>query len=542
MTISDVLIQEARAWMSQDPDPETRAELEALIETQDLNEIEKRFSSRIGFGTAGLRGELGAGPNRMNRVLVSQAAAGLGEFLVENFTEPAVVIGYDARKNSDVFARDSAEILSGLGIKTFLFESLAATPLLAFAVRELGCSAGVMVTASHNPPGDNGYKVYEASGSQIVSPVDKQISEKIEHFSTTRILAELKRSEDYIPVPAEVRSRYASLAAALYRGLEGDSELKILYSAMHGIGSSFIREIFELAGLPKLFEVQSQAEPDGKFPTVAFPNPEEPGAMDQSLETAAAIGADLILVNDPDADRLAVSFRQADGTIRSLSGDELGLLLGEEIARRTNEAGKNGALACSIVSGAPLKQVAEHYGLDYQETLTGFKWISRVENLVFGYEEALGYCVDPENVGDKDGLSAAVVVTDIAIRLAKAGSNLEKHLEELSNRYGHVATGQISIRVEDLSVIRELMKKIRSSPPAAIAGVETTFTDLSLGTERLAPTDGLRFDLADGRRVIVRPSGTEPKLKCYLLAKADSTESAKAQLESLREAMKELLS
>ena len=541
MTQLETLIQQARSWIDQDPDVETVAELEKLISESDEAGLLDRFGQRIGFGTAGLRGLLGAGPNRMNRVLVAQAAAGISKYLKENFDDPSVVIGYDARKNSDVFAKDSAQIFAGFGIRAFLFPELAATPLVAYAVRNLGASAGVMVTASHNPPGDNGYKVYDFSGSQIISPMDAEIAKHIDEFARSGSVAALTRSESFVEVPTSVRAGYLQSVSGLLNKHSERKNIKIVYSAMHGVGASFIQEIFKLSGLAEPAQVLSQQQPDGKFPTVSFPNPEEPGAMDASLAKAKEQQADLVLVNDPDADRLAVAFRQADGGYQQLTGDQLGLILGEEMASRASREGRTGSLACSIVSSSAISKVAEHYGFGFEQTLTGFKWVSRVPNLIFGYEEALGYCVDWGQVRDKDGLSAALIVADIASALAKQGYTLGDQLEKLMQRYGYFATGQISIRVTDLTVISDLMKKLRTNPPAQIAGVAAVFEDLNQGSGLLPATDALRFKLQDGRTVIVRPSGTEAKLKCYLQAVSDNEAQSNKLLAELEAAMRQVL-
>ena len=541
MTQLETLIQQARNWIDQDPDAETVAELEKLISGSDEAGLADRFGQRIGFGTAGLRGLLGAGPNRMNRVLVAQAAAGISKYLKENFDDPSVVIGYDARKNSDVFAKDSAQIFAGFGIRAFLFPELAATPLVAYAVRNLGASAGVMVTASHNPPGDNGYKVYDFSGSQIISPMDAEIAKHIDEFAKSGSVAALARSESFVEVPTSVRTGYSQSVSGLLNKHSERKSIKIVYSAMHGVGASFIQEIFKLSGLAEPAQVLSQQQPDGKFPTVAFPNPEEPGAMDESLATAEDQQADLVLVNDPDADRLAVAFKKADGGYQQLTGDQLGLILGEEMASRASREGRTGSLACSIVSSSALSKVAEHYGFGFEQTLTGFKWVSRVPNLIFGYEEALGYCVDWGQVRDKDGLSAALIVADIASALANQGYTLGDQLDKLMQRYGYFATGQISIRVTDLTVISDLMKKLRTNPPTQIAGVAAVFEDMNQGSSSLPATDALRFKLQDGRTVIVRPSGTEPKLKCYLQAVSDNEAQSKKLLAELEAAMRQVL-
>ena len=545
--MSSQLFEAARSWAAQDPDSETRAELLALIEAGDAAAIESRMGARLDFGTAGLRGELGAGPNRMNRVLVAQAAAGIRDYVNEHFKNDAsVVIGFDGRINSAIFARDSAEIFAAAGISTMLFDGVVPTPVLAFAGKHLNTSAAIMVTASHNPPRDNGYKVYLGGtngGSQIISPTDAEIAAKIRAVAESQTFDEIPKSNNFELIGDEIRQAYVAETASLTGEIENGDSLKIVYTAMHGVGWRVTQDLFNAVGLPQPFTVDEQLLPDGNFPTVAFPNPEEPGAMDLSFAKAREVGADLILANDPDADRLAIGVPDStthDGW-RRLTGDEIGLLLGHEIAKRAVAENKSGTLACSIVSSSALSKVAEHFGLGYRETLTGFKWISKVPNLLFGYEEALGYCVDPQHTPDKDGISAALIATNLATELAAQGKTITSHLAELGALYGHYATGQISIRVTDLSVIANIMRNLRSQPPSNIDGVAAKFTDLAIGSAELGATDGLRFDLADGRRVIVRPSGTEPKLKCYLQAVGDSKQAATAALASLNDAMKEIL-
>lgn len=542
MTHLEDLLIKASTWQAQDPDPETRGELDELIASANETELAARFDSRLSFGTAGLRGELGAGPNRMNRVLVAQAAAGLGRYLKANFDYPSCVIGFDARKNSDVFAKDSAEILTALGVRVFLFDSLAATPMVAYAVRELGCSAGVMVTASHNPPADNGYKVFDHTGSQIISPVDVEIAKEIENFAATESVSDLVRSDAYSKVQQSVIEDYLQGVSGLVNMHSERKRLNVVYSAMHGVGASFFDKIFLGAGLGPVIQVESQKVPDGTFPTVAFPNPEEKGAMDESLATAEAKDADLVLVNDPDADRLAVAYKNSEGQFIQLSGDELGLLLGDEMASRAKREGVQGSLACSIVSSSALEKVAEHYGLTFVQTLTGFKWIGRVPNLIFGYEEALGYCVDWKRVRDKDGLSAGIIVADLATSLAAQGYTIGDQLKKLNERYGYFATEQISIRVSDLSIIKSLMARMRSEPIKELDGSKVTFKDFSEVSNGLPATDAIQLDLEDGRRVIVRPSGTEPKLKCYLQAVSTDEAVAHEGLANLKQAMQEVLS
>ena len=547
------LIAAASAWADQDPDVETRAELEELIDKRDVAALSSRFDGRLEFGTAGLRGELGAGSNRMNRVLVAQAAAGIAKFLLtqpefnSDVEPPSVVIGFDGRINSAVFARDSAQIFAGAGIRAYLFDGVVPTPVLAFAGKHLNTSAAVMVTASHNPPRDNGYKVYlggSNGGSQIISPTDKIIAQHIAEIAKTKTFNEINKSDKFEMVGDELRQAYVAETAALTGEVIDGDQVRIAYTAMHGVGWHIVESLFESVGLVKPETVTAQLLPDGKFPTVAFPNPEEPGAMDLALEVGRDRHADLILANDPDADRLAIAIKDASSKsgFRQLTGDEVGLLLGDEMARRAVADRRSGNLACSIVSSSALAKVAEHYGFGFRETLTGFKWISKVPDLIFGYEEALGYCVDAEHTPDKDGISAALIVADLANRLAAQGKTIGDRLDDLGKLYGHYATGQISIRVTDLTVISDLMRKLREQTPTNIDGSAAAFRDLALGGNGLAPTDGVRFDLSDGRRVIVRPSGTEPKLKCYLQAVGSSKDEAQAKLASLNAAMKAILS
>jgi len=538
------LLQLATAWLEQDPDPVTREELEKLITARDEDALRQRFGARLAFGTAGLRGELGAGPNRMNRVLVAQAALVLANFLKQHFagTKPSVAIGFDGRINSDVFARDSAEIMAAAGIEVLLFDDYVPTPLLAFAVKHRNLSAGVMVTASHNPPRDNGYKVYLGGangGGQIISPTDSQIAHEIDLVAATQTLGEMARSQKIEVGGLEVREAYLNQTAQLVHGVDALPPIDMVFTAMHGVGWATLKALFERAGLALPAVVAKQNVPDGRFPTVAFPNPEEPGAMDLAFELATESGADIVIANDPDADRMAVGLPSPDW--HRLTGDQIGLILGDWAASNAVARGAKGNLACSIVSSSALSKVAVHYGLGFVETLTGFKWITKVENLIFGFEEALGYCVDPQHTPDKDGISASLVMATIATELAADGKTVFDLLDQLAERYGHFATGQISIRVSDLSIISNTMMRLRNQPPTIIDGVSAHCTDLALGSEKLPPTDGLRFDLADGRRVIVRPSGTEPKLKCYLQAEADSHDGAAKALANLESAMRALL-
>ncbi|WP_328679736.1 phospho-sugar mutase [Streptomyces sp. NBC_01261] len=505
----DELIARARTWLAEDPDADTRDELAKLIDAGDVAELAERFSGTLQFGTAGLRGELGAGPMRMNRAVVIRAAAGLAAYLKQHgATDGTVVIGYDARHKSADFARDTAAVMVGAGLKAAVLPRPLPTPVLAFAIRHLGAIAGVEVTASHNPPRDNGYKVYLGDGSQIVPPADAEIAAEIEAVNSLHDVARPDTGWELLDdavLDAYLARTDAVLAPASPR------TARTVYTAMHGVGKDVLLAAFARAGFPEPVLVAEQAEPDPDFPTVAFPNPEEPGAMDLAFERARASDPDLIIANDPDADRCAVAVK-ADGDWRMLRGDEVGSLLAAHLVRR----GARGTFAESIVSSSLLGRIAEKAGLPYEETLTGFKWIARVEGLRYGYEEALGYCVDPDGVRDKDGITAALLITELASELKAEGRDLLDLLDDLAVEHGLHATDQLSVRVEDLSVIADAMRRLREQPPTALAGLAVTKSeDLSEGTEQLPPTDGLRYTL-DGARVIVRPSGTEPKLKCYL--------------------------
>ena len=502
----------AEAWLAEDPDPDTRAELQALLEAGDTAGLTDRFGASLEFGTAGLRGALGAGPNRMNRVVVIRAAAGLASY-VKAHGGAGVVVGYDARHKSDVFARDTAEVMAGAGLRAFLLPRQLPTPVLAFAIRHLGVDAGVMVTASHNPPQDNGYKVYLGDGSQIVPPADAEISAEI---AAVGPLATVPRSDDWQTLDDDVVEAYLDRVTGLVDPAS-PRDLRIAYTPLHGVGRDVVIAAFQRAGFDPLAVVARQADPDPEFSTVAFPNPEEPGAIDLAVAAAVEHQADIVLANDPDADRCAVAVPDPQSTTgwRMLRGDEVGALLATHLVRRFPDL--SGTFAASIVSSSLLGRIAAAHGLGYVETLTGFKWISRVEGLRYGYEEALGYCVDPAGVRDKDGVSAALLMAELAATLKAEGRGLTDLLDDLAREHGLHATDQLSVRVDDLSLIEDAMARLRAEPPTALGGraVEQA-EDLLEGTETLPPTDGLRYRLADGGRVVVRPSGTEPKLKGYL--------------------------
>ncbi|MEU9664912.1 phospho-sugar mutase [Streptomyces bobili] len=536
----DDLIARARTWLAEDPDPETRDELAALLDAGDVTELAARFAGTLQFGTAGLRGELGAGPMRMNRAVVIRAAAGLAAHLRgQGNGDGLVVIGYDARHKSEAFARDTAAVMTGAGLRAAVLPRPLPTPVLAYAIRHLGAVAGVEVTASHNPPRDNGYKVYLGDGSQIVPPADAEIAAEIDAI---RSLGDVPRPDGgWEVLDDSVLDAYlARTDAVLSAG--SPRTARTVYTAMHGVGKDVLLAAFARAGFPEPVLVAEQAEPDPEFPTVAFPNPEEPGAMDLAFAKARETDPDLVIANDPDADRCAVAVRDGERW-RMLRGDEVGSLLAAHLVSR----GARGTFAESIVSSSLLGRIAEKAGLPYEETLTGFKWIARVDGLRYGYEEALGYCVDPEGVRDKDGITAALLVTELASELKERGRTLLDLLDDLAVEHGLHATDQLSVRVEDLTVIARAMERLRERPPTELAGLAIIRAeDLSKGTDRLPPTDGLRYTL-DGARVVVRPSGTEPKLKCYLevvvpVGSPDGLPAAHARAAELLAAVKRDLS
>ena len=438
----------ARSWLAVDPDPDTRAELEELLRSADSGDpkaseaIEDAFSGPLTFGTAGLRGRMGAGPNRMNRLVVTQAAIGIADWLEEHgHAGGPVLVGHDARHKSKEFARDTAEILAGAGFTVLLTGKPVPTPLVSFGIRRYGCIAGIVVTASHNPAADNGYKVYLSDGSQIIPPTDTQIAARIAAHPVDS-LAQLPRSTSYKVMCDQITRDYVTHGADLIP--EGAArEITWVHTAMHGVGARTLRELTRAAGFPPAHEVPEQAEPDPDFPTVAFPNPEEPGAIDMALALAGRTGADLVVANDPDADRCAVA-AVIDDRWRMLTGDELGLLLADHMIHR----GAKGVLASSVVSSDALAALAAARERDHVTTLTGFKWIGRVPDLAFGYEEAIGYCCDPGTVPDKDGLTAALMVLELAAGLRAEGLTLADRLDELTAELGlHAQTASQSTHV-----------------------------------------------------------------------------------------------
>jgi phosphomannomutase len=540
-TDHSALVVQAREWLADDPDAQTRAELESLLSSSDpaaAAELADRFSGTLQFGTAGLRGALGAGPNRMNRVVVIKAAAGLARYLLAAGAQGPVVIGYDARHNSDVFAQDTAEVMTGAGLHALVMPRSLPTPVLAYAVKALDASAGVMVTASHNPPQDNGYKVYLGDGSQIVPPADVEIAKRIAAIDK---VSTVERGPAGQTISEDLVDSYLDTVVGLLEE-GGPRDLKTVYTPLHGVGGDLVHLAMRFAGFPEPLVVKEQERPDPDFPTVAFPNPEEPGAMDRAMALAGKKGADLVIANDPDADRCAAAIPadKSGKKWRMLTGDEVGALLATHLIRK----GVTGTYAASIVSSSLLGKVATAAEQDYAETLTGFKWISRAPGLAFGYEEALGYCVDPEHVRDKDGISALLLLCELAASLKAEGRGLADLLDEIAVEHGLHATSQLSVRLEEPAQIAAAMKRLRDRPVTALAGATVQqLDDLTTGIGDLPPTDGIRYQLAGGSRVIVRPSGTEPKIKCYLevvqpVADASALAEARADAEIALGALK----
>jgi phosphomannomutase len=552
--MTDILAT-ARAWVDADPDPETKAQGEALIAAGDEDVLTEHFGRRLAFGTAGLRGKLGPGPNRMNRALVRQVAAGLGLYLREKATDAAdrgVVIGFDGRHGSREFAEDTAGVLRKLGIKVYAFDSVCSTPELAHAIPFLSAAAGVMVTASHNPPQDNGYKVYWTNGAQIIPPHDKGISAAIDRVEG--IPEPLKGEPE--PIPDAVWSDYLDKVMALrVRPLTG---IRAVYTAMHGVGWAPLCRVLTAAGHTDIHPVPSQQDPDGDFPTVSFPNPEEPGALDQAITHAQSVGADLIVANDPDADRLAVALQDKQGRWTRLTGNEVGVLLADELLSH-GPATPGRLVANTIVSTVLLKKIADDHGALCGETLTGFKWLANLAlahdgPFVMGFEEALGYSIG-EVVRDKDGISAALILLDLASNLKARNQTLWDALDRLDRKYGAHRSEQLAIKLDGqagAAAIRGAMENLRSNPPTEIAGSEVVLLrdlqsrvamDCKTGASwpvPLPPSNVLEFTLSCGTRVLARPSGTEPKIKFYVEVVAENDAAARSRLPEVLEATRRL--
>ncbi len=527
------LTDTARRWVADDPDGATRAELERVIAAAESGDEEAaadladRFAGTLEFGTAGLRGKVGAGSNRMNRAVVIRAAAGVARYLSDSVGQSVVAIGYDGRHGSIDFATDTAAVMVAAGHRALLMPRMLPTPVLAYATRALNADAGIMVTASHNPPQDNGYKVYlggravtdSGQGAQIVPPYDAEIASRI--AAVPSVLEVPRADSGWETIPDSLVDDYVRTAASA-AGPDPDgrrANTRIVITSLHGVGSECMQRALREAGFTDIHEVAEQAVPDPDFPTVAFPNPEEKGAIDLSLELARRVGADVVIANDPDADRCAVA-TVIDGEWRMLHGDVTGSLLGELIARhraRLRMAPGSQVFANSIVSSRQLKAIAERHGHSHVNTLTGFKWLSRVPGLVFGYEEALGYCVDPSSVRDKDGISAGTLMATFVADLKAEGRTLADAVDDLARDYGVYLTHQVSVRYSDLAEIPATMARLLANPPASLANAPVTATDdMNEGFAGLLPTSGLHLATSSGARVIIRPSGTEPKVKAYL--------------------------
>ncbi len=547
----------ATQWHDQDPDRQTQAELGALLESHAAGNLEaaatlsELFGGRLAFGTAGIRGPLQPGPRGMNRVVIGQTTAGLAQYLLEHRSTESgktlrVVVGCDARTNSDIFAADTAAIMAGYGLEAIALPEKLPTPVLAFAVRYLNADAGVMVTASHNPPQDNGYKVYLGGadeGSQIIPPVDSDIEKLIAGVAHSISWADIPRSpEAVIPAPEDIVAQYvAATVASVAPEAPQDPPLSVVYTAMHGVGAGTFFETVEAAGFPSVHPVTEQTEPDAAFPTVAFPNPEEDGALDLSIATAKKHDAALIIAHDPDADRLALALPRG-GDYIPLTGNQVGAILGWHCAKRAHKNGVTGMLANSLVSSPVLGKIAKHFGLEHEETLTGFKYVSRVPDLIFGFEEALGYLVTPDVVRDKDGVSAGLMALEIAYSLAAEKNTLWDYLATIEESVGGFASSQITIKLGDQGNNTPLAEQLRSTQPGAFGtrGI-TQVDDFLQGVGKFPREDILRYYLDDGSRVIIRPSGTEPKLKIYLDTQGDTRREAETALKELESALRSLV-
>lgn len=537
--MNSTLRAEVEAWIADDPDPKTAAELQTLLDAGDETTLKKYFNGFLQFGTAGLRGPIGPGPSCMNRAVVGRAAAGIATYMKKRGMTK-VVIGRDARYGSEDYTYETAEIMSGAGMDVYILPRPLPTPVLAFATSHLACDIGIMVTASHNPPQDNGYKVYvgpEADGinyasSQIINPTDGFIAADIDAVTS---LKSLPRGSKWTVLDEEVLNEYVKRTSAL---APRPGDLKVVYTAMHGVGTETAQLVFKKAGFSSLITVDEQCTPDPDFPTVAFPNPEEPGAIDLALKKARDFNAELVIANDPDADRCAAAINDPVVGWRMLRGDELGVVLGEWIARSK----PSGTFGNSIVSSTALRKISGHYGIDFQEVLTGFKWLAKIEDLAFGYEEAIGYAVDSDTVNDKDGISAAIFLAQVAMDLKRDGLTISDLLNQVWERHGFHGTEQISIRVSDMSAITRLLAGLRQTPPKEIAGrAVESIDDLAAPKDGLPPTDGLRIWLAGGIRIIVRPSGTEAKMKCYIEVITKTSGDSEVLLNELREPLKKFL-
>jgi len=547
------------AWVRDDPDPTTRRQLEALLESHvsgslvATEELTKLFAHRLSFGTAGIRGPIQPGPCGMNRMVIGQTTAGFARYLMSK-SKPGeggllrVVVGCDARTNSELFLDDVAQILSGHGIHAITLSPKIPTPLVAFAVRFLSCDAGIMITASHNPPTDNGYKVYLGGadeGSQIVPPADHEIESHISDVARTVSYRDLPQSADHVSsAPQEVLDSYLSQTIDAVEPSEHASQLSVVYTPLHGVGAQTFMALLDAASFPRPHVVEEQARPDPAFPTVAFPNPEEKGALDLSYAAGRSVGAHLIIAHDPDADRLAVAIKDPaqDSGYRAFTGNQLGAILGWRAATKAVESGHSGTLANSLVSSPVLGKIALHFGLDHEETLTGFKYVSRVPHLIYGFEEAIGYLVTPSVVRDKDGISAGLAVLDLAYRLAGENKTLDDYLATIEKHVGAFSSGQITIRLDGAFSSAPLTSSLRESPPETVGTrLVTQLDDFQEDVEGFPKDDIIRLMLDDGSRVIVRPSGTEPKVKIYIDTSGETRAEAEQKLSEIDSDLRELV-
>ncbi|MEZ8510436.1 phospho-sugar mutase [Vibrio splendidus] len=549
-------MQDAMNWLARDPDPRTREELQHLIDEGMHDELEDRFTQRLEFGTAGLRGKVGCGPNRMNRLVIQETATGLGHYLIEHVANASirgVVVGYDGRLDSKQFAIDTASVLTALGIKVYLTSDVAATPIVAFGIEHFNAAAAVVVTASHNPPEYNGFKVYWENGAQIIPPHDAGIAGEIDVASTKPIpLMSLSDAETQDKLVWLTEGYYQTYRAAINQSPYVSKEIEsanttITYTAMHGVGAKMAEDLLHDAGFHKVFSVAEQREPDGNFPTVNFPNPEEKGAMDLVVNLAKSVDADIACANDPDADRFAVAVRTDDkaktddASYKMLTGDQVGVLFAHYLLSKPHT--KNQLVGNSIVSSTLLEKVAQSHGATYFQTLTGFKWLANIgmqlENeqneFLFAYEEALGYTIGTQ-VRDKDGLSAIVVFAQLVEELKSQGRTVWDLLAQISFEHGVHTNAQRSIALDPDSP--SIGSKLRAAQPKAINGVAISVIEdlqsslrfvIGGNTEaiNLPSSDVLIYHLEDGTRIIVRPSGTEPKVKVYYetVTKFEGTET-----------------
>ncbi|KOO13867.1 phosphoglucomutase [Vibrio xuii] len=532
------MMEKVTHWLEKDPDPHTREELQHLIDEKAFTELEDRFSQRLEFGTAGLRGKVGCGPNRMNRLVIQETATGLGHYLIEQVSDApsrGVVIGYDGRTDSKQFAHDTASVLTALGIKVYLTHAVAATPIVAFGVNHFNAAAAVVVTASHNPPEYNGFKVYWENGAQIIPPHDSGIAAEIDTAATKPIplmaLDDAEKHDLLVWLKDDYYQTYrqAMNSNALLTNHTQPESIGIAYTAMHGVGANMAETLLADAGFTQVYSVKEQREPDGTFPTVNFPNPEEAGAMDMVMALAKQHGAELACANDPDADRFAVAVRKPDGDYQMLTGDQVGSLFGHYLLSKSDAA--KSLVGNTIVSSTLLKKIAQSQGAEYYQTLTGFKWLTNIamqkqtedHTFLFAYEEALGYTVG-NKVWDKDGLSALVAFAQLTAELKSQGKTIWDQLEALYRQHGMYLNAQRSIALDPKAP--PVGDKLRANPPTMIAGSQVVVTeDLKSLTRQFADghsesidlpaSDVLIYHLSCGARVIVRPSGTEPKLKCY---------------------------